>query len=45
MKGLTKLKRIVERRFVGDVMMEAIEGDIPVEPEWWWDILAEYFTA
>jgi hypothetical protein len=42
---MKEVKRFAERVFVGEIISECIDGEIPIEPEWWWDILAEYYTA
>ena len=38
------MKRIVERQMVGTIIFKGImSGELP--DSWWWDVIAEYFTA
>ena len=41
---MQEVKRHLERAFVGDVVLKWDDRYGAME-NWWWDILAEYFTA
>ena len=39
-----EVKRQMERDYVGEYVLYYMPNE-PSPPAWWWDVLAEYFTA